>query len=165
MTCRRWIQVWIISMNIVIIIRELNCTYQTTYSWSGSPTHWTALTTKTWGNGKVDKEEAWDDGDTSGLSGWNPNWSGTVNGWSCTNNGPGMSVWTNNWGDSILTNNEAWDDGNKIDGDGWSSACVIEASYACSFNVGYAKSEWAAGAVWQNSKYWMLLLRIKIDHI
>ena len=86
------------------------------FVWSGHPSVWSV-----WGNGVVDGEETWDDGNTSNNDGCSSQWQ-IESGYTCNGNPSNCFI----CGDSIVGGTEEWDDGNLINGDGWSSLCIIE---------------------------------------
>lgn len=84
----------------------------------------------TCGDGKLDSDEACDDGNTSAGDGCAADCAQIEPGWACTEPGATCVV-THTCGNGILEDTELCDDRNATSGDGCSSACALEAGWAC----------------------------------
>jgi cysteine-rich repeat protein len=83
------------------------------------------------GNGRIDGEEACDDGNTDSLDGCSADCLEEP-GWSCAEDPGPESVCTADCGDGVrAVGAEACDDGNSGAGDGCSEACAVETGWDC----------------------------------
>jgi fibro-slime domain-containing protein len=81
------------------------------------------------GNGKLNDDEACDDGNLEAGDGCSPLCTVEDN-WVCPDNGIACYR-VEVCGDSLIASNEGCDDGNTVAGDGCSDACQVESGYAC----------------------------------
>ena len=106
---------------------------------SGHPSVWSV-----WGNGVVDGEETWDDGNISNNDGCSSQWQ-KESGYTCSGNPSNCFI----CGDSKIEGTEEWDDGNLINGDGWSSLCIKETTSA-SINPVWGNGKVENGEEWDD---------------
>ena len=91
-----------------------------------------------WGDGILMSPEVWDDGNDLDGKGCLVDWTGSMDGWTCS--GGSLStpdVWHTTWGDGIRVDAEVWDDGDSSNEIGcrsdWSGSspyfsCVLNAT-------------------------------------
>ena len=89
-----------------------------------------------WGDGTVFSPEIWDDGNKDDGIGCLSDFSGTINGYTCTDGNSNSAIsWVSDCGDNYITTDEECDDNNTNPGDGCTSTCTIEIGFNCTNNT------------------------------